>query len=896
MPNRKTLTEIVRFDKPGMVADIPGAFSFTSSDYSFDDKTKILDACSMTKAYIENNREHTKKSADMKSDFAVAYDVFNSICDASVRLREKEFLKLFKAIIMIEFNGAELDTCRQAREAISRINVLDKSQTELIECMDILKTTYAPDYAANYSSLNSEEYSSLSSALTNVITILKRNNKYWLDAISLLCYDPEYNDVELENKYIYYAFTSLLGSYSDANICIIEPTPFFIRKMLQDTDLITVDTTVVLKNDHLANLIKSVLDSNRNANIRVITLEEYFKVIKLGPAGLTLMFGNHFEALDEKVGVIEAMFSEARDNHVLCYLDSDSAINMSNSHIHDLIKSSDIQRIDLLPSGIIRGTYPQKKTYLKLNYGDIHHKHDIEVVFHSLIDTGDYQAISTKTHSVEIEKTVYNDNPKCIRGYYRDSEQKRLKKGDGERHIAKVYAFSPEIDFLYTMFPHDDNTARIRAYVRIGSDLKQKPVVIPNTKKEKRSIKINTITNWLESDYPFVEIRKKDAGMISVRSIVSDAIRSLYKGRPVTVKTLIYAYYELEEEEYGKNRDFISMLSNSEIAEFKIDRITTNHLNDFLLSAYESKELCTSLSAATGIMRKMFDLAIENDHCRFNPADSLLIRNRERFEELDEVNYAVGKRFLSDEELTDIATRCFKRVKEGEAIYLAVLIRLFLGIEANIIAALTWKDLVSLRTDSKRIYQFRIEKQVGKDGSAVVPLKRNEQVRMIPLPGGLAELIMKAKTTAESKFIETQDDRLTNHRILTYNSINNNLSESVAVVTPAAINQLCREMLKGLDIPDMVVPVPDNRFGIAENDLGAFRGDIYKNTFRHYMVRETDIGLGELNYLLGIAAPNVDYGSYIGCDEKRKQIGMQKKIESMYEAIVSEIKNEQYNS
>ena len=103
--------------------------------------------------------------------------------------------------------------------------------------------------------------------------------------------------------------------------------------------------------------------------------------------------------------------------------------------------------------------------------------------------------------------------------------------------------------------------------------------------------------------------------------------------RAITVKTLIYIYTydELEEDESGKNIDFIKMLSNSEISEFKVDRITTYHLYDFLLSAYESKQLCISLSSAAGILRRMFDLAIEKGHCRFNPADALITKNRERF-------------------------------------------------------------------------------------------------------------------------------------------------------------------------------------------------------------------------------------------------------------------------
>ena len=95
-------------------------------------------------------------------------------------------------------------------------------------------------------------------------------------------------------------------------------------------------------------------------------------------------------------------------------------------------------------------------------------------------------------------------------------------------------------------------------------------------------------------------------------------------------------------------------------------------------------------------------------------------------------------------------------------------------------------------------------------------------------------------------------------------------------------------LIKDLDIPSYMLPIPTNQYGVTDTDLSDYRNDIYKRTYRHYLVRETDLNLAEINYLLGLKAPDVDYRNYVDCSRAnyRKQIRLaaaQESIASLFQ-------------
>ena len=272
----------------------------------------------------------------------------------------------------------------------------------------------------------------------------------------------------------------------------------------------------------------------------------------------------------------------------------------------------------------------------------------------------------------------------------------------------------------------------------------------------------------------------------------------------------------------------------------------------------------------------IFDFAIQNGHCRFNPAQYIFIKHRDRFEELDEVNNAIGKRFLLISELRSIMNKCLKKITSGAFEYLSVILRLFTGLEANIISALKWKDFVPYETDDGETrYYLSTERQISRNGKSIEPLRRLEQSRHFPLIEPIAQLLLKRK-----EFLLASDTNFTIERLLETPIIpgSHQIDLLTSILPPQKINKLCLEMVKGLDIPDNYLPLPDNRYGLVEANLNAFKNDIYKNTFRHYLLRVRELSLGDIVFLLGTQAQNVDYKNYIDCMSNGNQERIEKAL------------------
>ena len=124
----------------------------------------------------------------------------------------------------------------------------------------------------------------------------------------------------------------------------------------------------------------------------------------------------------------------------------------------------------------------------------------------------------------------------------------------------------------------------------------------------------------------------------------------------------------------------------------------------------------------------------------------------------------------------------------------------------------------------------------------------------------------------ESRNVTEED--LSSHTIFEIKSRNGEYIK----ITPKKINTLCLNLVKDLGIAEDYLPLPDNKYGIQQINLNTSRGDIYKNTFRHYPRRKTDLIQGYINYLLGINPPNVDFTSYINCEALRTQILLEESL------------------
>lgn len=863
--SERTLEEIMRFDSANTIADLASAFPFLSSELPEDTKRGVIDACLQIKAQIDTKRE---KRNDRKtvSEYEEAYHLFRSLpLSYDCNLSKRKFLNIYMAVTRISFDGMDTKICKEAQKAVSELFLLNKSRDSLIHILDTLIETKLADYTASLFTDSNEEFLVMDAVLGRVTALLKRNRKRWFETLCALCRDPEYNDINLENKFIYYRFTSNIDIYGDIpSVNIIEPAPFFIQKWLEDTYMIDVKTTFVFRNKHICNICKRLLNIPKYSNISFITYDEYLSGSVNSLGDMLLIFGNHIDAVEKKEQLLNSIQDNIRDEHFVGYFDSDINIGNTKSAIHSALCNGEIECIDLLPSGLIDCTKPERKMYVALRYGYTEEKPEIDVFYRSLVRDSDYQGIAVKPYSMRVSKEQFWNESNALRKNFRVFEESTLQTTDQKRKKPAIFDFSPELCIAVSIFSRGNNKTQIRA--RMCFLTEGKPTAIWESKYEPRSIPAD-IETWAKKQYPYVQDRKEKNGVKDIRKIVSEDAREQFKGRPISVKSCIYFYPEIENRLSQSLIELLDVIVYSEIAEMRLDKLSSEWIDSYLLSMVDRNHVIP-INGILKILDEIYKAGIANGHCRYNPIESMKQTSKDRYDEIDEVNSAIGKRFLDLDEIKVIIKKCKWEINEGNTQYIAVLIRMLTGLEANMISALTWRDLIKVSDEGMDFYQLRIEKRASNDGKAIMPLMKKEHVRTIPLQKQLTKILLNEKNRRLAEQHDIAGVAFMEQAIIPGPIVTNNVKSAIS---PASINSICRQLIRDLNIHENYIDVPENEYGVTSVDLNSYRGDILKNSFRHYLVRESRLLHGDLNYLLGIAAPNTAYQNYIACDSTRIQ-------------------------
>lgn len=873
-----SLYNYIRFYAPNIVSDIRGAFSFLTSELSSNEKISILKDCHIVKENLERSRSHIKGSTYTNADIINTFKKYDTYTILSSR---KDILDIYYAVCGISFNGEELSCNQKARYAIKQLTEIGEPKEVLWETLSNLRLFNSTEYAAGEIAISQEDHIQKKALLENVLGLLKRNRDYWRDAICALYYDESCNDIELENKYIYYEFTRCIRLFeNDFSVCIIDPSPFFIRKWMTDSSISYIKTDFIIANENILTLLTSVYEDT--PNIRFVSMNEFDSSIKLGPASATLLFGTHLLNDELKAATITKLIEAAREKHQLYILDSDKSIFKAGASTHNALKNISINQLDLLPDDIIGATVPKRKTLLRGWYGYIstNDEDTFSIYRHKTEKNGRNQSLSANISLAKASlKSFITDDTK-YRALFEEAVKNELTKTDAKRSPANNLQISEELRISYTVFDQSNGKARIRAYASLLDKSKNIFIPLPESTCERRNIDISCITAWINKEYLYSLKRLKTGDMVAIRDIISAGIRKLYSGKSLSLMSFIYAYPEAEEEMTDAKVSDIRFITDLDIGCLQIGMISPELLKYYLEDAYYNGNLKCSLMSVVRTLKDLFDLAISNGHCRFNPVDNLFIQNKDRYEELDEVTDALGKHFLTLLEIKSIIKGCKEKITAGKNKYIAVILRLCTGLEANIISALQWQDFITYtNADGEILYKLRIERQVGKSGKRLEPFKRKEQIRNFPIIEPLADILIaqKQKFLADNPGI-TKEAFM--HTAIIEGEIVIDLFTKIK--EPARINKLCRDIIKNLNIEENYIPLPDNKYGISDTDLNEFRGDVFKNSFRHYLLRIADPPQGEINYLLGIQAPNVDYGNYIDCSSDRKQSAMNEFLQKLW--------------
>ena len=868
------IVRALRVNYPEMTYDADQLLPFLVSGISADDIAETLYCCADIRSYSDINRSHTTGSSTKRIK---PYREYISRTGNRINISEKQFSQIYHALCGIALDGSSYRVAAESAELVSKLirTVLPKDILVRGFWNLLLTGTFG-----SYEGIDPERGKLIRAAETIAVKKLKRKNMRWYDALCLLSIDKDSNDVEVENSIVYYTYTSKLVSPSDKTrtACIIEPSLFFVRKWLSDECVHDVSAVFVFRDPLIQQMLDYLLP--KREMIHIVSLDEYRNMLLTGSASSTLFFSSHFSDTAVKSDIIQALIGQARSVHDLFLLDTDHFVSSPSSPIFTDLLSTDIKRIDLLPSGIIGSTRPMRKMLVTSSYGysDNTGSSTIQIANHVLDTGGAYQIISTKALRISITREEFAQ-AKSIRQLFREQAFADLRKSDRTRRQPSDYYFSEEILFRYNLYQGKDNASVVvsaRSYIIDG----QRRLPLPETASYASLKNTVDIVGYLDREYAY-KIKKRTQPKISIRTTIADKGRDIFAGKAITLKTYIYINPSIEDCMSEAEVHYVRNLMGSYLGEMHLSELKPDHLSSYIYDTYNTDSI--SAKAKAGVFMRIFAHAVASGQVKTNPAIDLLTDHRKRFEALDEIRTALSKQFLSVTEANRIFSVCYKKSSDDPA-YLAVLIRLLTGLESNIICALRYGDFW-ISSDG-RVCSVRIERQVSSDGKSFVPFKTVEKVRDIPVPGIIADMISAKRRSIRSQHPDISAEQLLCRPIIPGNDHVIDLTTSI--LSPAKINKLSRSLIKDLDIPSYMLPIPTNQYGVTDTDLSDYRNDIYKRTYRHYLVRATDLNLAEINYLLGLKAPDVDYRNYVDCSRAnyRKQIRLaaaQESIASLFQ-------------
>ncbi len=104
-------------------------------------------------------------------------------------------------------------------------------------------------------------------------------------------------------------------------------------------------------------------------------------------------------------------------------------------------------------------------------------------------------------------------------------------------------------------------------------------------------------------------------------------------------------------------------------------------------------------------------------------------------------------------------------------------------------------------------------------------------------------------------------------------------------IAPSNLRKNNRKLIRKLNIPPEVIPIPDNSKGTIDTNLAYYPGDIFRTSFdyyaRHYGFFET----GEEEYFLGIQASTTFSRNYCDYSKDQAQLNIYTKLERIIKKV-----------
>lgn len=839
----------LRFEVYGLILD----FDSISEDF-FQSHPEILVntiyAIKNIKKELEHNRPHTKEKKTKFEIFKKTYA--KQISQGRIYDFSKKVFDLFFSIVC-EYSLKPLDEAKIKKDIHIFSNFLMKNFEEK-EIYNILFRLIedAPDY------LNVKVYDFLDSEKIDILkkTFIKatRSSELSTCLIQTMCsvYMGLKKDTLIENHILYYLFTSYLDCFSNSEyerVVLLDPSPFFVKKWMMDSELNEVDCLLIYTNEYLADFWNIALDSKLNMNcIAYSELDNLIPDLQ-DTSNKIFVFGNHINDRGLKYYVLQKLVKNMAYN-IFCLFDYDQN-TLKDFEARKIFHGNDLKDLFLFPSGINDIRNRQRSSLLVFKSGNTDTK--FKMTHYTLLKDGEYQSLSPKLYSLEMDQNIFFDGEDSIRNIFNTEFKESNRKTEQKKNIAYSFRFSEEIVINYTAtIDQKTNRYRVDAYVtepRFSKDGNRDfstKVRLTSTVKRTRKTTMAEIKEWLNEEYPYSYVLKKGESKIDVRSEICSKYKDAYKNKPITLKTFVYFKRNLVAK-YGENQmKILTKLCDTVLGKTVIDNVSSVMVNETLNDIFIGENDENKMLQAKAILSDVIDQAIKEKHASRNAIKQEVLEEKKSRDKA----YYQSREHLTIKYFSELENmKLYKNIKKNlvnDERYLGAYIKLVTGLESNIVCGLQWKDFVLLHDYNMQQdkYQLIIRKQLCNDGSQYVGFSSKELYRRIPCSKELTVVLLKQKQNLVEKLKLTSSSEVDELPIV--------MGEGMGVISPSKLSSFCGKMVKKLRSGYSIISeIPDSKKGTIETDFLSYGGDIFRSNYQHYGLYKAGFNQGELDYLLG---------------------------------------------
>ena len=420
-----------------------------------------------------------------------------------------------------------------------------------------------------------------------------------------------------------------------------------------------------------------------------------------------------------------------------------------------------------------------------------------------------------------------------------------------------TFRFTPEIIFWFKKSMTRTGKLKAEAYVSDYADRKQMRRTSLGRGKRIKEGYCSTITEseseldeWLTEKLPYSG-RIHDSAVRAYENAKKCGVEKyplLQNG--ICLATLWYLYLDIprDKKKYQPPREELEFFRFQDIALLRVADLDGEDgpaILDDKMRAFQAATGHEELLPYWARLGHLLAAALRNGEIRKNPVEQILEREKKQQSKKDiaELKNALAKRsFRTDEE--SLLLKMLHLDTGDNAEHLAVVIRFFTGIEANIVSALTWGDIYHIPVVG--IDQFRIYRQFDNITAKIHPFDSPSSYRRIPI----APTLKAALDARRNYLIKTLHiEKIHDLQIVAPDPYV--IDDAKPQIVPRTINKWSQKAVQRIGVEDNCITTSDEK-GVIETNLSDYHGDIFRSNFKYRANYTCGFTEAEACYVLGL--------------------------------------------